>query len=630
MKNKIFAYLFYGTMIFLITSCSGVLDIAPDGRISEEDVFSDNDKVSAYLNTCYSHIADRGVTYFFWSRGPVEWSDEAWDTDAEAESWIKSGSWYNGNISAANNPIESWPNDNNNGNYWYMSWNGIMLCNKFLAKIDDATVTSPSDRSRWKAEAHLLRAYYYSELLRWYGMGLPIEKEAFDYTGDLSVIERSSYYDVVKFIIEDCDFALNNADLPWRITTGGEYGRFTKALAEGIKSRMILFAASPLYNDGKNYWEEAYTVNKTVLEELKEHGYTLYSSVNFPATYKSDNACLPNDYSALYNEYFTNSMAYSADPVDKETLYQTKGGQGTIFDVDGIGAQNGYKSGTCPSQELVDAFETIDGKPILDLEEPYLDEEHLQPNYNSNNTLYDPQNPYENRDPRFYADIYYNGSKRKCWWGFDEVAGCIENFPASKGDRLRIVATWNGEPKTGISKTTRFMTRTGYYQRKFQHPNSGANHAVAGANFKFLRLGEVYLNLAEAAAEANHLPEAEAAVNKIRERVGMPDLPVGLSQPEMILRVRHERRVELAMEENRFYDVRRWSLPDGDLSKTDKWITAMDITRNDDGTYTYNRRTVRSTPRACYTNKYLKLPISLDEANRTQSIFGTTWQNPGW
>jgi len=630
MKNKIFTYLFYGTMIFLITACSDVLDVAPDGRISDDDIFSDNDKVGAYLNSCYSHISGRGASYFFTCRGPVCWSDEAWDTDAEAESWIKSGSWYDGNISSSNDPIENWSSSSNNGNYWDNSWNSIRMCTVFLSKIDGATVTTESDRSRWKAEAHLLRAYYYSELLRWYGMSLPIEREPMDYASDLSDIERPSYYDVVKFIIEDCDFAIENADLPWRITTAGEYGRFTKALAEGLKSRMILFAASPLYNDGNDYWEEAYTINKTVLQDLTDKGFELYSTVNFSQTYQSPNAFFPNDYAALYNEYFTNSMTYSSDPVDKETLFQTISEQGQPWVTDGIGIQNGYKTGTCPSQELVDAFETIDGKPILNIEEPYLDEEHLQPNYNTDNTLYDPNNPYVNRDPRFYADIYYNGSKRKCWWAFDEVPECVENYPAAKGNRVRIIATWDGEPKTGISGTVRFMTRTGYYERKFLHPNSGADNNVNGAYYKYLRLGEIYLNLAEAAAEAGHISEAKAAVDKIRDRVGMPALPVGLSKNDMIFRVRHERQVELAMEENRFYDVRRWCLPDGDLSKTDKWITAMDITRNDDGTFIYNRRPVRITPRACYTNKFLRLPISLNEANRTQQIFGKTWQNPGW
>jgi hypothetical protein len=84
------------------------------------------------------------------------------------------------------------------------------------------------------------------------------------------------------------------------------------------------------------------------------------------------------------------------------------------------------------------------------------------------------------------------------------------------------------------------------------------------------------------------------------------------------------------MEENRYFDVRRWSEPTGDLSKTDRWITAAEITRNSDGTYTYGRRTVRSTERKCYTNKFLWVPMPLAEANRMKAITGEDWQNPGW
>lgn len=395
---------------------------------------------------------------------------------------------------------------------------------------------------------------------------------------------------------------------------------------------MILFAASPLYNDGQNHWDEAYTINKTSLANLRVQGFALYNKVNLPQTYLSDDAYLgPNKdvHTALYNEYFTQTMTYSANPIDKETLYQSRDGQGNIWDIDGIGAQDGYKAGTCPTQELVDAYETADGQPVLDMDKPYLDEKHTQPNYNKANTLYDPNKPYENRDPRFYASIYYNGSRRKALWGFSEVKESYENYPAPAGNRVRVITTYVGEPQTGISNSVRKATRTGYFERKFLHPNSGNDNPVGGANYKYFRLGEVILNFAEAAAEDGKLDEAAAAVNEIRARVGMPPLPP-LSKENLIKRIHSERRVELAMEEHRFFDVRRWSSPSGDLSQTDKWVTAMEITRNPDGTFTYKRRVVRDTERRNYTNKFLVMPIPLAEANRLLSITGANWQNPGW
>lgn len=625
-------YILLFLSVFTFLSCSEVLDMAPDGKLTLDEVFEDNDKVGAFLNSCYTNMPAKGTRYFFWSRGPVVWSDEAWDTDAEAESWIIAGRLYNGDASAGNHPITNISTEGGNGEYWARYWNAIRNTSLFISRIDQAVVDNPAERSRWKAEAHLLRAFYYSELLKWFGTGLPIVREPQDFSDDFSGVTKASYYEVVQFIIEDCNVALATEELPWRITTNGEAGRVNKALAEAIRSTMILFAASPLYNDGQNYWEEAYQINKAAVENLKSNGYELYNKVNLPQTYLSDEAYIDPEkdpFAALYNEYFTQNMAYTSNPVDRETIYQSRDGQGNIWNIDGIGSQDGYKTGTCPTQELVDAYETIDGQTILDLQEPYLDERHLQPNYNPENALYDPQNPYVNRDPRFYASIYYNGSKRKALWNFAESPESHENYPAGIGNRPRVIATYVGEPRTGIHPTVRTATRTGYYQRKFLHPNSGNDTPVGGANWKLYRLGAIILNYAEAAAEAGHLEEATQAVNEIRARVNMPPIP-SLPQEELILRIRNERRVELAMEENRYFDVRRWTMPTGDLSATDRWLTAMEITRGDDGNFTYNRRNVREVERKNYENKFLWVPIPLNEANRLQSITGVNWQSPGW
>lgn len=616
--------------VFLsLSACSDVLNQAPDGKISLKEVFQDDEKVAAYLNTCYLYIPAEGHTYFFWMRGPVDWCDEAWDTDAEAESWITSGQLYNGNVSAASHFNTQWANEGN-GNYWTRMWEGIHKCSVFLDNIDEATVKNEATRSRWKAEAHLLRAYYYMVLLKFFGCPLPIQRNAHNYTEDFSNTQRSSYYDVVQFIIEDCNAALASPDLPWRITTEAEAFRFTKAIAEGIKSRMSLYAASPLYNTGKNYWEEAYKINKESVSNLEKNGYELYNKVNFASWKDNPDVFLPNDGAKLFNEYFCNNMEYATNPTDKETIYQTKAGQDWIM-TEGIGAVMDYKSGSCPSQEMIDCFETVDGNPILNLNKPYIDEvTHLKPNFNPANTLYNEQNPYENRDPRFYASIYYNGSKRKCYWMFDEAPESKENFPAGKGYRTRTVATWEGEPQTGRHATIRKATRTGYFLRKFLHPNSGQEVVTAAhARAKVMRLGEIYLNFAEAAAEAGRTDEAYKAVNTVRRRVGMPDLPSGLSKEELILRIRNERRVELAFEAHRYFDVRRWHNPNDNLEKTDRWITAIHVTRNNDGSYTYARGPV-SRERLCWQNKFLWFPIPMNDVNIMKALTGENWQNPGW
>jgi hypothetical protein len=621
-------------------SCSDALDQAPAGKISLEEVFLENDKTMYYLNSCYASIPIKGCRYYFWSRGPVNWSDESWDADDLDVNWASSALLYTGSASASSHPVWGVGGEDLAHSYWGNYFARIRNCAVFLANIETAVVNNESDRQRWRAEAHVLRAYYYAELLKWFGCGLPIIREPYTLSQDFSEVVRASYYEVVQFIMEDCDVALAINELPWRITTSNEALRVTKALAESLKARMILYAASPLYNEGQNHWDEAYTVIKTSLANLRANGYELYNQVNIPATYSSPDAFLPGEYAQLFNEYFCTSAAYSATPADKETIYQLIDGQGDLSNVDCIGAILGYKTGTCPSQELVDAFETVDGQPILNLARPYIDEEtHMQPNYNPNNTMYDPQDPYKNRDPRFYASIYYNGSERKCGWTFDETPTNYENYPASSGNRTRIIATWavdendpsrGSESRTGLSASARNMTRTGYYQRKFIHPFSGNENRLGGARHKDFRLGEIILNFAEAAAESGRTDEAYAAVNEIRNRVGMPNLPGGLSKDELILRIRNERRVELALEGHRYFDIRRWCSPDGDLAKTDRWVTAAYITRKKDGTYHYDRAQVNGNERKCYTNKYLKAPIPLGEVNNMIATSGENWQNPGW
>lgn len=641
MKNRIYTIIacFLATVIY---SCSDVLNQAPDGKISLEEVFGDNDKTMYYLNTCYSGINAKGCLYFFWSRGPVNWCDDSWDADDLDVSWAASRRYYDGNASASDFPANYNAGDSGNESVsWARSFQRIRNCAVFLQNIPNAKVNSESDRSRWTAEAHILRAYYYSELLMWFGCSLPIIREPYTYDADFSKVERSSFHDVVEFIVEDCDAALACEELPWRITTDSEAMRMTKAVAWAIKSRMTLFVASPLYNDGNNYWEEAYSVNKAAVQALESNGYALYDKLNQAAVWGDEKAYLLTAASQYFNEYFCNSGAYAADPADKETIYQLRDGANLdLANVDGIGAILGYKTGTCPSQELVDAFETIDGQPVLDLAKPYLDEQHLKPNYNSSNTTYDKNNPYANRDPRFYATVYYNGSKRYCNWSTEAEKKSFENLGQGKGKNVRIITTWDAyedaegniinspEPLMGRSMTGRTPTRTGYFQRKFLHPNSGVEMRLNGARHKDYRLAEIYLNFAEAAMEAGHTDEAITYVNKVRARAGMPGLPAGLSGENLRQRIHNERRVEFALEGNRYFDVRRWHKPDEDLSATDRWITGAHITHMQDGTYKYERTILKE--RQCYTNKWLKMPIPLTEVNNMRAITGEDWQNPGW
>ncbi len=623
MKKSIYLASAFLLAAGFVVSCSDELETAPNGSLTYDEILSDPVKVSALLAKCYDKIPQKAYTYSNFEPLPTSLSDEAWSSD-EGYSGLPVNTIYNNRQSATSHPLRDTGGVNANGgsasgvaigNYWANYWGQIYQCNNFLSLVDQAVVsddprTAESIRSRYKAEAHLLRAFFYSELVRWFGK-LPIVKDTYAFDANFSGLKKESVYEVVKFIIEDCDYALSCPDLPWRITTTAENMRMTKALAWAIKSRMSLTAASPLFNEGNDYWEWAYEINRDALKALLDNGYELYTTCTQTSVYG-------NGPDAAYRQLLTTNPDISGAPRDKETIFHHRANNGHwLWHIGyiGSGMNNTAFCKACPTQELIDAFETTDGQPVLNLERPYLDEKHLQPNYNTANTLYDPQNPYANRDPRMSATALYNGA-RFVWDGRQQT---VESYVG-------------GRHHIDFTPSDRTHTRTGYFQCKFMAPNiDGGSGNTYGSmlKWKFYRLSEIYLNLAEAAAQAGHLDEARSAVNTVRARVGMPGIP-SLGKDETLLRVYNERRVELAWEEIRYFDLRRWQKPTGNLHDTCSWLTCMYITRNADGTFKYERRNIWNRERGGAESRDLLLPLSTDEANRLMSSTGENWQNPGW
>ncbi len=594
-------------VITLLTSCTDTLDMAPDGNMQMDEVLSDPDKVEALLNSIYNNIPQKGYVYFFYDPAVVACSDDGWSSEDSQGQLVDQ--YYKDNSSASSHPMRDFPDGHgaNTNSYWSRYWEQIRLCSQFIELIDEAAVNRDTDRGLFKAEAKVMRSFFYMELIKWFGK-LPVLNETVPFDADFSTLERQSVYEVALLIVSDCNDALSDPTLPWRIEKSGDAGRATKALACALKSEAMLFAASPLHNEGENHWEEAYQVTKDAVSQLKANGYELFTECTQPDVFGTGAA-------AAYRQLVDQNSEYVAIPRDKETIYRAKNGGTFVWHIGYIGSNmaNTYKCGTCPTQELVDAYETIDGKPVLDLEKPYKDEKHLIPNYNTANSLYDPTNPYANRDPRFEQTVLYNGSE--ILW--DNKTVTIETYTG-------------GAHAPSWDVTNRMSSRTGYYHCKMVTPGASGTNQISNADWKFYRLGQTLLNLSETAAEAGHLDEARNAVNEVRARSGMPELPTGLSKEELILRIRNERRIELAWEENRYFDLRRWQAPSGDLNETAKWFTAMVIAKNSDGSFTYTRRNVSDSPRGGWQNRDLLLPLPLSEAALLESVTGQTWQNPGW
>lgn len=654
MKVK-YIYMLSIASLITMTSCSGVLDIEPDGRIDIDDVWEDNDMTGAYLNGAYGYYYNNtGLNAFYFQTNPHEAvTDDLWECDAEVETTLSHAMAYNGSASSSSHPFTAWIA--NSARSWPSAFEGIRKCNMFLAHIDEANVKSETNRARWKAEARMLRAALYSELVQYYGSMPPILTSPNMYDDDFSFVQKyngganhsEGIRKIIDFMFGDIDTAMMEESIPWFATSDSERSRVTKALGYAIKSRYALFAASPL--NKAMTWEEAYQINHTALQQLRDHGFELYKTCSSPGTYAIFDKNNQIKYTAganaaaAYSEYFCTEKDYSTSPRDKETIYESRTNSGARpWSVNGVGFQYAYRCGMVPTQELVDQYENVvynsseatESYFVLDLEKPYMDANHLSPNYNSNNPVYDAQNPYVDRDPRFYATVIYNECVREAYWKNTETDGRTGQVWA--GDQIRRKTIWTNKEDdyTGIHVSNRFRTRTGYYLNKYLHPTAGQPNDIGSKRFKVYRFAEIILNTAECAIESGRIQEGMELINEVRARAAMPPLPLNPTTDEARLYLRHERRIEFVGEEIRFNDLRRWTEPDGDMSEY-AWSTAMEISwLGDDAAgvpiYTYTRRNVRQSIRQCYSNKWLWVPIPLVEQNKLGTLTGEEWQNPGW
>ena len=599
--------------------CS-LLDTTPDGRETLDQIFADHDKTAAYLNTCYSKLPTKGTSYYWVCNAPTALSDEGYLVSGTINDAIPAKMYTSGGT-ASSHPVRDYSDDEN---YYSAYMLQLRYCTTFLQYIDKAGVNSESERARWRAEAHVLRAYYMLEMLKWFG-AFAYEPNGYPDDYDYSTLKKRTVWELAELIDAECTAAIDTNELPWRIDNPSDVKRMTKALAWCIKSKAYLFAASPVHSEDysadqkASHWKTAFQVNQQAVEALESNGYSLKTSVSNPRLYTGK--------AAAYKELFTSISLTSAD--DRETIYQATSRQNYI-DHNYIGAlnwpNNTTRAGVVPTQEMVDAYEVLnaDGtvaEPLLDLANPYTATK--TPNYNQKalDLGYDPDDPYAApRDPRMEACIIRNGDK--ILWGGE----------------LRTVETFvGGENGVNDDTSENRFTRTGYYYRKYIAPDVDAtDNKVDAAPWKFFRLAEIKLNLAEAAAEAGELDVAKAQVNDIRSRVGMPALPDDLTQAEMILRVRHERMVELCYEECRYFDVRRWAEAFAGSQLYQQYfkipcerLTVMWITKNPDDTYTYERRTdlLRN---ASTQSRDVLLPIPETEANNLYSLTNKRWQNSGW
>ena len=580
-----------------------------------EDIWTDENYVEGFLNNNLASIPGQGWIF----GGEPLWAltDEGWSSlDAAGGT---SHRVYDGNFSSTS----GWPGTR--GLYGSLPYR-IRNINQFLHYIvlPETPVKNEDSRRRMIADAYVIRAYYMFELFKEYGPLYLYNEDGVDpedghpeylrYITELTDsyvnLRRVPAEDYIRWIIADCDRGLAIDDLPWRATTGNQATRMTKSVAWCIKATALMWLASPLFNDGKDYWEEAYQMNKEALKLLRDHGYELFTTCTNTQVYGTGDG-------NAYREYNCNtSLAWAAPTAtDKETILAIGGASGSYAN-NWVGSRHTDigNCGTCPTQEQVDCYDTRDGVPVLDLANPYADQYHTKPNFNPENTMYDEQHPYENRDPRFEECIMHHGSPY-VWdkaYTLDISAGGI-NFRSTL-------------------PTDNTQTRTGYYYCKTIPPNCTLNGKQTGRGPKQYKLSEMILNFAECALNADHLEEAMEAVNEIRARVHMPPLPeeLALNKEKLRLRVYNERRVELAFEEARYYDLRRRCKPEEEIPGI-KYFSAMDVTYAGDwSAATYTRVPLREAERHGYEPQCKLSPLPKGEVSNIKVITGIDFQNYGW
>jgi hypothetical protein len=413
-----------------------------DGRVTLNDIFSTYHRTRNYYNTCISSVPQVGFTYQDQTTPLASFCDEAQDASDGINGAVYD--WYTGVTSSTYNPLTASYLDP-----WDHCFQAIRRCNTFLeCMADPATATynfNETEKNGWIAEVRVVRAFLYLQLIKRYG-GVPLMDTPYEVDHDFIQDRRASFEEVADFILAECDAALATPEsegqaigFRWSIDDT-ERGKIPRGFACAVKSQTALFAASPLWNTGnsKYTWEKAAAITKEALDQCLAHGYQLYNT-----SVAEDIAQNP------YAWYFIQRSDPSRSS-DRETIFETTSWRTNVWRNAGTPITEGMaKAGPCPSQELVDCYEMANGEmPVLG----YSDANRLQPVINPASG-YDPNHPYDNRDPRFYASIYYNDAPRSLTSGkVDKTiyplafTSAINNIAVTQnGDEITLETT-GGDP----------------------------------------------------------------------------------------------------------------------------------------------------------------------------------------
>ena len=606
----------------LFFSCSkdgsSLLDKGDVGDLTEDIVFSSAKYTKEFLTDIYRRIP------YGWDNNV--YLDAATDDGESRPGW----GWVNPVQIGAYNPT----NLPDKLERWADYYAAIRACNLFLSKIDNVPIdpeqymNTEAIRTRMKYEALCLRAYFYTELVRFYG-GVPIITKVLDRDSPELFTKRANLKEIKEFILADCDTAA--AHLPAR-QVGIDFERVTSGLAKAIKARLLLHLASPLFNTSSsifgtaglspwswgsydpNLWKEAADAAKAVIDHKDETNALVYSLFvqTQAAGYFGTGVTYPGSMSAMgwYGVFITKVNPEIILTYAKKNLTNEL----EKWQLPGAMQSGGDASYTLPTYNYAAAFETKDGVPV------YLTDDYGVPLLDANGQFvvnpasgFDPQQPYINRDSRFYHSLWYNQSK---------FGGATFN-------------PWRGEDGSYGREFLNGYAHTGLFLRKFMDPkNISLNNGVTGQtshNFPCYRFVEMLLDYAEATneflADGASRSEVILTLDKIRTRAAMPGVAASFTKngwnvndkKQMRKFIQNERRIELAFEEHRYFDIRRWLIGE----KTQRVVYEHDILKKLNGSFQY---TIKVWEKRYFEIKNYLLPIPQSEVNNNLNM----QQNPGW
>jgi hypothetical protein len=610
-------------LIMLVSSCKkDFLSVDPPTQIPADLVWKDPALAQAFVTEIYNGLGVGGFPEQMLS----SLSDESLFTHPNRGIDLV-------NASTINPTTLGWVDDTYGYNPMY---NRIRSCNITIEKLtgSDNTITDQNVKDQLLGEASFLRAYFYQHLLRYYG-SVPLITKSYTLDDDFNV-KRATYDECVNFILADCDAAI-------KYLTGKnlQKGRSSSLAAMALKSRVLLYAASDLHDmptakikssvinafahpeflgyvsgDRTARWRAAQTAAKALMDMGQgyklnltaraslEEGRLNYKSIAMGGGSKAPGIDASAASELIFGRYF----------IDRSDLRYGR-----------ANGPNGYHNwaGNTPIGLLVDDYEKTDGSTF------------------SWSNPQDKAAPYLNRDPRFYATILYDGAG---WKPRDKVSGNVDPANQIQTGEYDLIeggsqVIFKGLDTRGSSIENWNGSWTGYYTQKFIDPDPSIIEASMPqfVPWPFFRYTEAVMNYIEASIELGENDNALLWLNRIRFRAGMPALA---STSQAILRelYRHERRIEMVYEEQRYHDTRRWMIAPETLGRKTTYIKisgkfkpgkTMSAPYHYDASvydYLYTPTVETAQENRKWEDKIYFRPFSRDEINRNKLLE----QNPGY